>query len=146
MTRVNSGGRGQPKQLHNGPDLRMLSSVPTPPTWFDAARQKVWTETAGVLVARADLSEGDLLVLESFSHAVVEFRDSCAVLQREGLTITGPRGATVPHPVVPIKKGAEIQMATLAAALGLSPASRRALKYSSPGELPGHSDKPQRGF
>jgi len=126
-----TGKRGQPRTITNGADLRMISVVPEPPAYFDEERRVEWNELCGILIARSDLSEGDLAVVEVMTNSICEYRTAATGLIEQGLTVQGARGGTIVNPLGPAKKNAEMQILTTAMALGLSPQSRRNLKHVS---------------
>jgi P27 family predicted phage terminase small subunit len=144
MTRINTGARGQPRTARNSPDLRMITEIPTPPDYLDAQAVEIWTATAGLLIDRHDLTEGDLTALEVLAVNVSVFRAASRQLNTEGLTVTGRDGGVRAHPLLAVRKAAEAQVTILANLLGMTPQARRQLKLTD--DLPGHHDKPQRGF
>jgi P27 family predicted phage terminase small subunit len=144
MTRVNTGERGQPRTLRNSPDLRKITEIPPAPEYFDDESLAIWVQTAGLLIDRHDLTEGDLGQLEVFASNHALFRAVNRALAKDGLTIVTVKGELRAHPLLATRKGAEQQITISGTALGLSPASRRQLKLVD--DLPGHHDKPQRGF
>ncbi len=119
---------GRPGPARKSRDWRLMSDVPPAPAHFDKARQAIWAETAGILIARADLSEGDLGTLEMYANSLAEMRELIAILKREGFTQLNKTGQQVQHPAFSMKKSAEVQVGFAATALGLTPKGRSSLK------------------
>ena len=124
---AHTGQRGQPRTLKTEADLRLLTSIPPHPAYFDANRASIWNEYAELLIARGDLSQGDLAVLENFTCSLAEYREIGEQLAKSGRLVETPKGLFA-NPLCNLRRQAEMQMTVAAASLGLSPRGRAAMK------------------
>jgi P27 family predicted phage terminase small subunit len=120
-----SGRPKKPKTPPVLPPIKPVDAVPRAPSWLSKPAKQEWRRSAAQLAERKTLTTGDLAALETFCSAKGRLVLAEALLQRDGLTSRGANGVITKHPAIGIASEASSIIKTLAAALGLTPASRR---------------------
>ena len=121
---INSGRKGGQRKAKRVADFQFLDSVPAAPAHFSDAMKDEWNRVCSMLVARNDLCEGDLNIVENFVIASVDYRELTLQIMDEGRTYQSQNGNLFPHPAVKIRRDAEMQMTVLSGLLGLNPKAR----------------------
>lgn len=101
-----------------------VEKVPAAPAWLSKAGKAEWNRVCPILVnERRTLTVADLPTLESYCAAVGQVQEASRILEKEGLTFTGPTGPKK-HPAASLRHDAMTQVRQLGSELGLTPVSR----------------------
>jgi P27 family predicted phage terminase small subunit len=111
-------------------------SLPVPGAHLNAAAKQEYDRAAAELFAQGTLANVDKGLLEAYATNYARWADAEKQIEASGAVIKAPSGYPVISPWVSIANGALKQMQSLAAALGMSPASRTRLTITEVPELP----------
>lgn len=103
-----------------------------PPAWLKDIGQQMWRETSAKLETLGVLTVIDLNALSLYCHAWAEFHETQAIIDKEGMTVTGEKGAPYQHPCVGIRNKAADRMRKYEAAFGMTPADRTRVHGKQP--------------
>jgi P27 family predicted phage terminase small subunit len=109
-------GRPRKPQL---PPSDLLLKLPTPPEWLSAEARLEWQRTGGLLVARHQLTEADLVPLEAYCAAKGRLVEAERTIQKDGLVIEGSHGGQVSNPACGIAAEASRTIKSMALLLAL---------------------------
>jgi P27 family predicted phage terminase small subunit len=93
----------------------------------DPAVREVWEYTLGQLQQMKTISAADRDMLHAYCEQVVLYREAARLVHEEGLVILGATGV-VKHPAIAVMQNAGALMARHAAAFGLTPQGRSAIR------------------
>lgn len=101
-----------------------LARLPLPPAHLDGVGRAAWKEVGGVLLRGRRLLPEDVPLLRMYAEAEQTARAAAAALERDGLTVAGPRGTTKSHPASAVLSQARSLARNILGDLGCSPKSR----------------------
>jgi P27 family predicted phage terminase small subunit len=102
------------------------------PRHLSPLARKFWRQHAPALERRGSLTLLDEMAFSSLCEAWATIRLCEEIVQRDGLTITGPRGKVSPHPLVRERARWEKLLLTMMRDFGLTPSSRKRLGITEP--------------
>ena len=106
------------------PKLEPLKRAPNAPRWLPPEGRALWKRVAPKLVEKRLLTGENLAVLEGLCAVYATARQSDAVLQRDGLTMTvGTNGYTQQRPEAAISHKNWALFIRYASELGLTPSA-----------------------
>ena len=100
-----------------------VDGAPQLPPYFDVVHKAIWRDTVKALPPGL-LHRADTSVLERFTVAWCQFRDSSRKIIETGPLVRGVDGQPVRNPLLAVQKAAAGMMDRAGADLGLSPAAR----------------------
>ena len=115
----NPGHRPLPKG-----EPRPTPIAPKCPSWLSADAKTEWKRVAPELERMALLTAIDGAALAAYCEAWAEFKQTGAVIAKEGLTVKTSAGTVVQHPAVGIRHRSMLLIRAFAAEYGFTPASR----------------------
>jgi P27 family predicted phage terminase small subunit len=102
------------------------------PRHLSPLAKKYWREHGPGLEQRGCLTALDAMAFASLCEAWATIRLCDEIMQRDGLTITGPRGKVSPHPLVRERARWERLFLLMSKDFGMTPSSRRRLRVPDP--------------
>ncbi len=115
---------------------RRETVIPDPPADLSEASAALWPGLVADLEAAKAGAEVDLILLADVLRARDRVTEVRAILHSEGLTTTGSKGQTRPHPLLDVEASLRREVAVGLDRLQLSPARRTwVLEVDSSGRL-----------
>jgi P27 family predicted phage terminase small subunit len=118
------GSKRASSRANHGAPRAARGKPPVAPAELDDRARLLWGELAPVLWADGRLLPEYLPAFEALCCAGGRLREADEILRREGQTIAGLKGRSLPHPALRIEKAARESFLDLARQFGLTPASR----------------------
>lgn len=123
------------------PQMAMLQCVPDPPPEFngDTEAQERWDELCGLLLDSKMLARVFLPTIAEACHAysmLKVIRDELNDAKRKGVLVVRTGSTRKPHPMFKELSYQQTHLLKLLTALGMSPASRKAINIPVDGRTP----------
>lgn len=113
-----------------------LSVAPPAPKWLPPHAKAEWKRLVPQLVADRKLAAHELQSVESYCLSVARIREAETIIQREGITYSGPDGQPKRHPATAVLKEHQEAARRLLVEVGGTPASRSKNKGGGAGNDP----------
>lgn len=136
--RGNPGKRALPKDEPTPPALQPGDELTAPPKWLDRYAAEEWVRVTAQLVPLGLVTAIDTTALAAYCKCYSRWRKAEEALDREGVEMkAGKGGYRQQQPKVAIAQRYLVQMQSLAAEFGFTPASRTRLRVPPPAERGG---------
>lgn len=108
------------------------SKAPEPPEWISGIALEKWNEIVPELERLGIICKLDRALLITFCCTWQTYRESCDLIAKEGIVITGHRDAPRKHPAYPIFRDSGNDLVRMGKLLGLTPRSRQSMDVEEP--------------
>lgn len=134
ITKIRNGNRGHEARLmeNYNREPQPPPAIPPCPEFLDPVAQAEWRRIAPHLKEEQLLTHIDRATLAAYCQCWARWQQAEAVIETEGLTITGPTGWVQPAPAVGISLKMLTAMKGYAVQLGLSPSARSRIQIDVP--------------
>ena len=107
-----------------GPLPAFADGPPEAPSWLAEGARATWDELAPLLSEAGRLTPLDLDCFAAYCEHVELYRQAVALIQAEGIVVTGHRGAPRKHPAWQVLRDSAAMIRSGAQDFGLTPAAR----------------------
>ena len=99
--------------------VSLTTRVPEAPDTLHDAGKDEWNRIAPILHSRGTLTADRLMLFENYCTEAAQVKAYNLALKNEPLTITGPKGVSVAHPLIRPRSKAVHNMTQMAKQLGI---------------------------